>query len=145
MSPRPSRADAHIGGICASSRRAARSGRQSHSDESRRGVQALRLQRGVRRTPSGKRIDSQKIKTHFNAKKLRFASADELLQLTGLVPGSVPPFGKPILPFDLYVDTSIVHNTKIAFNAGSLTDSIIMATRDYLQVANAETFEFTNV
>lgn len=91
---------------------------------------------------AAKRIDSQKIKTYFNAKKLRFANADELLQLTGLVPGSVPPFGKPILPFDLYVDTSITHNTKIAFNAGSLTDSIIMETKDYLRIASAVVFEF---
>ena len=89
------------------------------------------------------RIDSQQIKKHFGAKKLRFASAEELLQLTGLVPGSVPPFGKPILPFELYVDTSILHNTKIAFNAGSLTDSIIMQQEDYIRVADAEVFSFS--
>jgi prolyl-tRNA editing enzyme YbaK/EbsC (Cys-tRNA(Pro) deacylase) len=91
---------------------------------------------------AAKRIDSQKIKTHFNAKKLRFANADELLQLTGLVPGSVPPFGKPILPFDLCVDTSLTHNTKIAFNAGSLTDSIIMLRQDYMRVAHPDLFDF---
>jgi prolyl-tRNA editing enzyme YbaK/EbsC (Cys-tRNA(Pro) deacylase) len=93
---------------------------------------------------AAKRIDSQKIKTYFNAKKLRFANAEELFQLTGLVPGSVPPFGEPILPFALYVDTSIQHNTKIAFNAGSLTDSIVMQTEDYFRVANAEVFEFAS-
>lgn len=91
---------------------------------------------------AAKRIDSQKIKTYLNAKKLRFANADELFQLTGLVPGSVPPFGKPILPFDLYVDTSITQHTKIAFNAGLLTDSIIMQTKDYFGIAQAEVFEF---
>jgi prolyl-tRNA editing enzyme YbaK/EbsC (Cys-tRNA(Pro) deacylase) len=92
---------------------------------------------------AARRIDSQKIKAHFGVKKIRFASAEELHQLTGLVPGSVPPFGKPILPFALFVDTSIERNTTIAFNAGSLTDSIIMATKDYLHVANPELFEFT--
>jgi len=51
---------------------------------------------------------------------LRFASREELLELTGLVPGSVPPFGRPILPFPLYVDTGIAANDRIAFNAGSL-------------------------
>lgn len=91
---------------------------------------------------AAKRINSQKIKKHFNAKKLRFANAAELQQLTGLVPGSVPPFGAPILPFELYVDISVQNNTKIAFNAGSLADSIIVQTDDYFCIANAEIFDF---
>ncbi len=89
------------------------------------------------------RIDSQKIKNHFGAKKLRFASAEELSAVTGLVPGSVPPFGKPILDIDLYVDSSIVRNEIIAFNAGSLTDSIVMSTEDYLLVARPTLLEFS--
>ncbi len=92
---------------------------------------------------AAKRIDSQKIKSRFGVKKTRFATAEELQQLTGLMPGSVPPFGKPILPFDLYVDISIQQNAKIAFNAGSLTDSIIVDTKDYYRVANGVTFDFT--
>jgi prolyl-tRNA editing enzyme YbaK/EbsC (Cys-tRNA(Pro) deacylase) len=91
---------------------------------------------------AAKRIDSQKVRRRFNARKLRFADADELMQLTGLVPGSVPPFGNPILPFDLYVDASIAQNAKIAFNAGSLTDSIIMQSKDYLAITSPEMFEF---
>ncbi len=91
---------------------------------------------------AAKRIDSAKIKSRFSVKKIRFATAEELQQLTGLVPGSVPPFGKPILPFELYVDVSIQQNQEIAFNAGSLTDSIIMRTDDYFEVAEAEVFEF---
>jgi prolyl-tRNA editing enzyme YbaK/EbsC (Cys-tRNA(Pro) deacylase) len=59
------------------------------------------------------------------------------------VPGSVPPFGRPILPFELFVDVSIQQNEKIAFNAGSLTDSIIMRSRDYLTVAGGKVFLFT--
>ena len=81
------------------------------------------------------KIDSPAIKAHFGAKKLRFANADELLELTGLVPGSVPPFGEPILPVELFVDQSIRCNERIAFNAGSLTDSVVMNVEDYLRVA----------
>jgi prolyl-tRNA editing enzyme YbaK/EbsC (Cys-tRNA(Pro) deacylase) len=91
---------------------------------------------------AARRIDSQKIKAHFGVKKIRFASAEELHQLTGLVPGSVPPFGKPLLPFELFVDTSISLNDRIAFNAGSLTDSIVMNSADYLRFANGVTFTF---
>ena len=81
------------------------------------------------------KLDSPAAKTLFSVKKLRFATAEELLEETALVPGSVPPFGRPILPFDLIVDESITRNEKIAFNAGSLTDSIIMQVDHYLDVA----------
>jgi prolyl-tRNA editing enzyme YbaK/EbsC (Cys-tRNA(Pro) deacylase) len=89
------------------------------------------------------KIDSQKIRNHFGAKKTRFASAEELQNLTGLVPGSVPPFGGPILNLELYVDASIARNEIIAFNAGSLTDSIIMSTKDYLKIALPTLLEFS--
>ena len=89
------------------------------------------------------KVNSKAIKTRFGAKKSRFASKEELADLTGLVPGCVPPFGRPIFDFDLYVDQSITENEKIAFNAGSLTDSIVMRVKDYLRVANAEVFEFS--
>lgn len=89
------------------------------------------------------KVNSKAIKKRFGVKKTRFASKEELLELTGLVPGCVPPFGKPILDFDLFVDQSITENEKIAFNAGSLTDSIVMSVVDYLRVAGAEVFAFS--
>lgn len=88
------------------------------------------------------KADSKKIKQYCHAKSIRFATKEELLEITSLVPGSVPPFGRPILNFDLYVDSSIVKNEKIAFNAGSLTDSIIMKTSDYLALSNPVIFSF---
>jgi Ala-tRNA(Pro) deacylase len=92
---------------------------------------------------AAKQLDSGAIKQRFAAKKTRFASAEELLELTGLVPGSIPPFGKPLLPFDLYIDNSILENEKIAFNAGSLTDSVIMTVSDYRRLASPEVFLFS--
>jgi prolyl-tRNA editing enzyme YbaK/EbsC (Cys-tRNA(Pro) deacylase) len=62
--------------------------------------------------------------------------------MTGLVPGSVPPFGRPILPFDLFADDSVLRNDRIAFNAGSPTDSIIMSVEDYVRIAAPEVFPF---
>jgi len=84
------------------------------------------------------KTDSKKIKKLFDVKKTRFADKDELMNLTGLVPGSVPPFGRPILNLDLYIDKSITENEKIAFSAGSLTDSVIMQSADYLRLANGK-------
>ncbi len=94
--------------------------------------------------PADRKVDSSEIRRTLKLRKLRFASGDELLDLTGLVPGSVPPFGEPILPFPLFVDSSISANERIAFNAGSLTDSIIMSVEDYLEVAAAnQIFRFS--
>lgn len=89
------------------------------------------------------KIDSKKIKEYFKAKSIRFATKEELHSLTGLVPGSVPPFGRPVLEFDLYVDPSVLQNDKIAFNAGLLTDSIIMSTADYQTIAQPFILDFS--
>jgi prolyl-tRNA editing enzyme YbaK/EbsC (Cys-tRNA(Pro) deacylase) len=90
-----------------------------------------------------RKLDSGAIKKHFSAKKTRFATPEELMRMTGLVPGSVPPFGQPILPFPLYVDPSVFENDRIAFNAGSLTDSMVIPIGDYRRLAQADVFTFS--
>ncbi len=99
--------------------------------------------------PADRRAHSGTIRRTLGVRKLRFATAEELAELTteegrpGLVPGSVPPFGQPILPFPLYVDQAIEQNERIAFNAGSMTDSIILGVPDYLRLASpTRIFEF---
>ncbi|MBX7104871.1 MAG: hypothetical protein K1X57_12370 [Gemmataceae bacterium] len=82
------------------------------------------------------KFDAAAARRGLGVKKTRFATAEELHALTGLVPGCVPPFGRPILDFDLYVDPAILANDRIAFNAGSLTDSIIMSVEDWKRLAN---------
>lgn len=88
--------------------------------------------------PAHLRLDSAALKAHFGVRKTRFATPEELLEHTGLVPGSVPPFGEPILPFPLCIDERIASGERIAFNAGSLSDSIVLSTADYLAVARPE-------
>ncbi len=93
---------------------------------------------------AARQVHSAAIRKRLGASRFRFATPAELLELTGVVPGCVPPFGRPILPLDLYVDTSIVENDRIAFNAGSLTDSIIMDRRTWMEIARpAEVFRFS--
>jgi prolyl-tRNA editing enzyme YbaK/EbsC (Cys-tRNA(Pro) deacylase) len=92
--------------------------------------------------PADRKVDSQAIKRQLGVKKLRFADAGELLALTGLVPGSVPPFGPPVLDLALVADPALLDNEKIAFNAGSLTTSIIMASADYQRVSFAQWLSF---
>ena len=92
---------------------------------------------------AARKLHSSALKKHFKAKRLRFATAEELMDKTGLVPGSVPPFGRPFLDFDLYVDESVLNNERIAFNAGSLTHSVIMDIDDYVKVAQPIVLAFT--
>jgi prolyl-tRNA editing enzyme YbaK/EbsC (Cys-tRNA(Pro) deacylase) len=91
---------------------------------------------------AAQKIDSKAIKSALKLKSLRFATTEELLGLTGLEPGAVPPFGRPILDFDLYADPSVFENERVAFNAGSLTDSIILSANEYQRVAGANEMKF---
>ena len=93
---------------------------------------------------AARKMNSAKIKDYFHVKRTRFATPDELLKTTGLVPGSVPPFGNPITDLELYVDPSIIKNERIAFNAGSLTDSIVMKVKDYENLASPVVFDFSS-
>jgi len=97
---------------------------------------------------ANEKMDTKKIKQYFKdkgmkAKKTRFATREELKEMTGLVPGSVPPFGRPILDFDLFVDPSLLSNETISFNAGSLTNSLKMGLEDYMNVSGAVVFNFS--
>lgn len=94
--------------------------------------------------PADRKLDSAAVKRELQVKKTRFATADELLERTGLVPGSVPPFGEPILPFELFADLAVgAEFGRVAFNAGSLTVSIVLGTQDWEKVARPRRFLFT--
>lgn len=94
--------------------------------------------------PADRKLDSGSVKRHLQAKKIRFATPEELETLTGLVPGSVPPFGPPILPFPLFADSGIGQRSeRMAFNAGSLTDSIILLASDWERISEPVRFEFS--
>ncbi len=92
---------------------------------------------------AAKEADSKKIRSILKSSKLRFATQEELLDLAGVVKGALPPFGPPVLPFDLYLDRSILSNEKIAFNAGILTKSIIISVSDYLKLVNPVICDFS--
>jgi Ala-tRNA(Pro) deacylase len=96
--------------------------------------------------PADRKLDSKAIRRHLRVKQTRFASVEELFDLVKLVPGAVPPFGEPILPFELYADEAVgVVTDKVAFNAGSLSHSIIMSANDWASVAKPIRFCFSKL
>jgi prolyl-tRNA editing enzyme YbaK/EbsC (Cys-tRNA(Pro) deacylase) len=84
---------------------------------------------------AARRLDNAAVRRALGVRHLRFATADELRERTGLVPGSVPPFGPPVLPFPLNLDPSVLQQDRVAFNAGMLTRSLVLAIADYQRIA----------
>lgn len=94
--------------------------------------------------PADRKLNSGAIRHHLHVKRTRFATREELHGMTGLVPGCVPPFGEPVLPFELYADVAVgAAIDRVAFNAGSLTHSIIMSASDWAQIARPSRFSFS--
>jgi Ala-tRNA(Pro) deacylase len=93
--------------------------------------------------PANRRVDARAFKRVFGVKDLRMVSADELAALTGLEVGAVPPFGA-LLGLPTYVDALLLDCPRIAFNAGSRSVSITMATPDYARLAQATVGRFAS-
>ncbi|WP_212668834.1 YbaK/EbsC family protein [Pseudoalteromonas sp. NBT06-2] len=87
-------------------------------------------------------MDSNKVRKILKTQKFRFTTEEELKAICYVEKGALPSFGKPIYPYDLYLDESISYNDKIAFNAGILTKSCILNTQDYLTLIQPQYCEF---
>lgn len=91
-----------------------------------------------------RRIDNAALRRHLRVRRYRFATEAELQQITGLQPGCVPPFGRPVFDVPLFVDTDTASRPRIAFSLASHTRSVEMATADWLAVAKPDqVFPFT--
>tara|TARA_Y100000310_G_scaffold345531_1_gene466124 strand:- start:43696 stop:44163 length:468 start_codon:yes stop_codon:yes gene_type:complete len=92
--------------------------------------------------PADRRLDSSAYRKLVKARKIRFATKNELIQLTGLVPGAVPPFGE-IISIPMLVDKALFEEEYMAFNAGTLTDSVKMKTADFNRIVSPNTGSFS--
>lgn len=82
--------------------------------------------------PADRRLDSKRLRRDHGIKSLRFASRDEVLGLTGLTPGSIPPFGS-LFQLTTWCDEQLREQPRINFNAGDHGISISLNIADYLQ------------
>ena len=81
--------------------------------------------------PADRPLDSRALRKHLKSKRLRFATKEEVLEMTGLTPGSIPPFGS-IFNLATVCDKRLAENETINFNAASHSDSIQMSYVDYI-------------
>ena len=81
--------------------------------------------------PADHSLDSAALRTILATKRLRFATREEVLAMTGLTPGSIPPFGS-LFGMPTHCDEQLGENERINFNAGTHSDSIQMSYADYI-------------
>lgn len=81
--------------------------------------------------PADRKLDSKLVRKSQGAKSLRFASREEVEQLTGLAPGSIPPFGS-LFGLETWCDERLGEHERINFNAGDHSISISLRHADYL-------------
>jgi Ala-tRNA(Pro) deacylase len=109
------------------------------------GAKALVFRAGGRHVllvlPADRRVDSRVVKRALGVKDLRMVSPEELLELTGLEPGSVPPFGN-LMGLPTYVDERLLSLPRISFNVGSRSESVVMSPDDYRRLVQPEVGRF---
>src|SRR5262249_54439991 len=87
--------------------------------------------------PADRKLDSRKARAALGVKSLRFATRGGVGQLSGLQPGSIPPFGS-LFGLATCCDPALADNPSINFNAGDHAVSVQMTYADYVRVEQPE-------
>jgi len=89
-------------------------------------------------------VSSLKVRKILGSNKLRFASHEELMKLCHVVKGALPPLAGPLYGLAHYADKSLMSGEKVVFNAGILTESVVISTSDFLRLADPIICEFSD-
>ena len=76
-------------------------------------------------------------------KSQKFASEEEIIEVTGSPMGAVSPFGS-IFNVPVWVDRSLSKVTEISFNCGLRTESMVMTYEDYISAESPTVHVFTD-
>lgn len=85
--------------------------------------------------PADLSLDSAALRNLMGTKRMRFATKEEVLAMTGLTPGSIPPFGS-LFNLPTICDDRLAENETINFNAGSHSDSFQLTYAAYIGYEN---------
>jgi Ala-tRNA(Pro) deacylase len=91
--------------------------------------------------PANLRADNAALRALVGTRTLRFATREELRELTGCEPGAVPPFGN-LFGMPVLLDEALCVNERVVFNAGSNGVSITMRCEDVIRVSGATVCRF---
>jgi len=93
--------------------------------------------------PANCKIVLQDLREVTGSDQVKFASEEEFKEkFPDCETGAMPPFGN-LYGMDVYVAAGLAENDEIAFNAGSHTEVIKMAYRDFEQLVKPKVVSFT--
>ena len=92
------------------------------------------------------RVDKEKVKSLLGITKLKMAAPEQVITISGVEPGGVPPFGNVFLkPIPVYVDENLLELEEIEFNAGDKSISIRMKVADWAKVVGPIKSQLVNI
>ena len=92
--------------------------------------------------PSHSRLD-MKLVAEIVGEKCEFEDPKVIEERFGLIIGGVPPFGH-LFNVETYYDETILSHEQVAFNCGLTTESIIMFSKDLVELVGPKIGKFTN-
>jgi Ala-tRNA(Pro) deacylase len=93
--------------------------------------------------PANRKIVLQDLREVSGAGEVKFASEEEFKEkFPDCETGAMPPFGN-LYGMGVYVAKSLAENEEIAFNAGSHTEVIKLAYRDFQRLVQPKEMSFT--
>jgi Ala-tRNA(Pro) deacylase len=93
--------------------------------------------------PANRKIVLQDLRDVTGSDQVKFASEDEFkAKFTECETGAMPPFGN-LYGMEVYAAASLSENQEIAFNAGSHTEVIKLAYKDFERLVKPKVLSFT--
>ncbi len=93
--------------------------------------------------PANRKIVLQELREITGSDEVKFASEEEFKEkFPGCETGAMPPFGN-LYGMDVYLAEGLTKNEQIAFNAGSHTEVVKLALRDFEQLVKPKVVNFT--
>ena len=93
--------------------------------------------------PAPYKVDFKSLKNATKAKKVALASEDDFKDLfPDCEVGAMPPFGN-LYEMNVYADESLAEEIEIAFCAGSHTELIRLAYKDFAKLVEPKVFSFS--
>lgn len=87
--------------------------------------------------PADKKLDLNKIKKALKAKKISIPNEEVIVKVLKIKPGAVSSFGK-LHKLEILVDKAMTGTKKAIFSTGSLSDSVLMKVKDFIQMEEAK-------
>lgn len=93
--------------------------------------------------PANRKIVLQDLREVTGSDQVKFATEEEFQKVfPDCETGAMPPFGN-LYGMEVYVAESLLENEEIAFNAGSHTEVIRLAVRDFERLVHPKVLSFT--